>query len=120
MILIDNNGRDIASTNFWQSEHALRGLCYLSGNDGAWRLLVPAASQYMLDEMRTGERAIIEPSIRNPACWDIVFDDGSDAPFSLSLDKRMVDRSMSPGDCVLTVWTADGKVLETTCLVRTP
>lgn len=119
MIEIRNDGPRIRSTNYWGTEHALEGLCYLSGNAGAWRLLVPGAAVSMIDEMRTGRSASIEPSIQASGCWDIVFDDGSDTPFSLSLDKRQVDRSMTPGQCRLTVWTQEGLVLDMPCDVRT-
>ena len=38
--------------------HAARGLVYLSGNAGAWRLLVPPAAAAMLPEMQPG-RAVL-------------------------------------------------------------
>lgn len=111
MITFSNSGQDIVATNYWDTEHARRGLVYLSGNAGAWRLLVPPAAASMLPEMRTGKQAIIEPSIRTPQCWDIVFDDGTDAPFSISIDKRQLDRALEPGSTVLTVWVPTGKTL---------
>lgn len=67
-------------TDYWDTEHANAGLCYLSGNAGTWRLLVPEAAEGSLAEMRTGTRATIEPSLHLPGrCWDVVFDDGSDS-----------------------------------------
>jgi hypothetical protein len=119
MVTIENDGPLIRATNYWQTKHAAMGLCYLSGNAGAWRLLVPQRSENLLDEMCTGTRATIEPSIRLESCWDIVFEDGSDSPFSLTLDRRQVDRAMDPGECRLTVWTELGKELDLPCLVRT-
>lgn len=79
---------------------------------------MPEAAEGLLAEMRTGKRAYIEPSIRDPRCWDVVFDDGTDAPFSLTLDKRQTDRAMSAGCCPLTVWTARGKVMALQCEVK--
>lgn len=111
MITIANNGQDIASTNYWTTDHARAGLVYLSGNAGAWRLLMPPAAAWMLPEMRTASRATIERSVRDPRCWDIVFDDGSDSPFSISIDKRQLDRALEPGAAVLTVWVPTGKTL---------
>lgn len=119
MIEIQNDGTRIRSTNYWSTEHAMAGLCYLSGNAGDWRLLVPAAAAGMLPEMRTGVRISIEPSLQTSECWDIVFEDGSDSPFALALDKRQVDRAMTPGRCRLTVWTPDGLALDLPCDVRT-
>ena len=112
MITIANDGPDITFTNYWGSAHARAGLCYLSANAGAWRLLVPPAAATMLPEMRTGRRAIIEPSASDPRCWDIVFDDGSAAPFCIAIDKRQLDRTLTAGRGVLTVWVPTGKTFE--------
>lgn len=120
MIKISNAGQDIQSTDYWDTEHAAVGLCFLSGNAGALRLLVPEAAEGLLSEMRTGKYAYIEPSIRDPRCWDLVFDDGTDSPFSLSLDKRQTDRALTAGKCPLAIWTQRGKVFELQCEVRLP
>lgn len=119
MIQIVNNGPAIVSTNYWGTEHASAGLCCLSGNAGVWRLLVPEAAEGLLAEMRTGTHASIEPSMHEPGrCWDVVFEDGSESPFSLALDKRQLDRALEPGRCRLTVWTQRGRVLDLPCTVR--
>jgi len=118
MIEIGNDGAEIAYTNYWQTEHAARGFCYLSGNAGAWRLLVPAAAASYLDEMRTGRSVTIEPSLQNQGCWDLVFEDGTSSPFFLAVDKRQVERAIEPGKYRLTVWTEDGKQLDLPCNVR--
>lgn len=120
MITIDNQGADIVHTNYWDSEHAAAGLCFLTANAGAWRLLVPEAAQGLLAEMRTGKHVTIEPSLHVPGrCWDVVFEDGSASPYALAVDKRQVDRIMQPGSCRLTVWTQAGKVLDLPCQVNT-
>lgn len=119
VIQILNDGPRIASTNYWDSEHANTGLCYLSANAGTWRLLVPEAAEGLLAEMRTGRSATIEPSMHAlGAAWDVVFDDGTDSPFSIAIDKRQVDRAMKPGACRLTVWTQGaGLVIDLPCRV---
>lgn len=118
-MLIANDGESIAATDYWDSEHANAGLCYLSGNAGVWRLLVPEAAELALPEMRTGRSAAIEDSLHEPGrCWDVVFDDGTSSPFSIAIDKRQVDRAMQPGATRLAVWTQRGKVLELPCVVR--
>lgn len=49
---------------------------------------------------------------QRPACIDIVFEDDTDSPFALSLDRRQVDRSLANGGNILfTVWTPIGKQL---------
>ncbi|GAP37880.1 hypothetical protein ABXN37_22410 [Piscinibacter sakaiensis] len=117
-IKIQNDGPELRATNYWDSEQAAAGLCYLTANAGTWRLLVPEAAEGALEEMRTGRSAIIEPSIHLPGrCWDVVFDDGSDSPFSIAVDRRQVDRPMIAGHCRLAVWTARGKQLDLACEV---
>lgn len=117
-ITIGNNGPLLTGTNYWDTEHASAGLCYLSGNAGAWRLLVPEAAEGLLAEMRTGHSATIESSLHAPGNWDVVFEDGSAAPFSLSLSGGQIDRAIEPGKCRLTVWTqAGGKVIDLACKV---
>lgn len=122
MITIINNGPAIVSTNYWQTEQANTGMCYLSGNAGALRLLVPEAAEGLLQEMRTGTHATIEPSLHAPGlCWEVVFEDGSETPYSLAIDKRQTDRAMQPGRCRLTIWTqAGGKLLDLQCTVNVP
>ncbi len=117
MITISNDGPRITSTSYWDTDHASAGLCYLSANAGTWRLLVPEAAEGALREMRTGTRATIEPSIQAPGCWDVVFEDGTDSPFALAIDRRQVDRAMTPGTCTLAVWTSRGLQIELPCTV---
>jgi len=118
MITIENNGADIVATNYWGTEHAARGLCYLSGNAGHWRLLVPRVVEHALSEMRAGKSVIIESSTVQEDSCDVVFDDRTAAPFSLSVDRRQIDRSMTSRSCQLTVWTEAGKVLTFPCEIR--
>lgn len=120
MIQIRNQGPDILWTNYWETEHAKRGFCYLSGNAGVWRLLVPAADAQILDEIRTGRQVDIVPSTEDPRNHvEIVFDDGSSAPFYIAIDKRQVDRSLSPdGKTRLAVWTEKGKQIEFDCYIK--
>jgi hypothetical protein len=120
LLTISNSGADIAATTYWDTEHASAGICYLTANAGTWRLLVPEAAEGTLADMRTGTCATIEPSLAQPqACWDVVFEDGTDSPFCLSVDRRQVDRKMEPGSCRLAVWTQRGKQLDIPCTVRT-
>jgi hypothetical protein len=115
---IGNDGPEILTTDYWETEHAQKGFVYLSGNAGAWRLLVPPSAAWMLPEMRTGHSAYIERSVRTPQCWDIVFDDGTESPFSISIDKRQLDRALEPGAAQLTVWVPAGKTLSLPLEIR--
>lgn len=119
MIEIANNGPDIEFTNYWATEHASAGLCYLSVNAGTLRLLVPAAAEGLIAEMKTGKRASIEPSMHDPRCIDIVFDDGTDSPFSLAIDPKQIDRALGKnGVAALTVWTSRGRELRLQCEIK--
>lgn len=118
LITIENTGADLASTNYWQTEHARTGKCYLSGNAGTWRLLVPKAAEHMLSEMQTGSRVNIEPSMQADECWDVIFEDGSSSPFFLAIDRLQVDRAMTAGACRIAVWTESGKQLDLPCFVN--
>lgn len=120
MISIANDGAILSATNYWQTEHASAGLCYLSANAGVWRLLVPQAAEGLLREMRTGRAATIEPSLHLAGNWDVVFEDGSDMPFSLSLSPAQIDRAVAPGRCRLAVWTeGKGCVIDLACEAKT-
>lgn len=119
MITIGNNGPELTQTNYWLTEHAAAGLCYLSGNADTWRLLVPPPALHLVVEMKTGHSVTIERSgaVATPA-WDVIFEDGTETPFAVTVDARQVDRAMTAGSCRLTVWTELGKMLELPCEVR--
>jgi acetylornithine deacetylase/succinyl-diaminopimelate desuccinylase-like protein len=119
MITIANAGAAIAATNYWDTEHAHGGLCYLSANAGVWRLLVPPEAETLLAEMRTGKKATIEPSLHLLGHWDVVFEDGTDTPFSVAIDPKQIDRAMQPGRCRLHVWTRRGREIDLVCRVKT-
>ncbi len=59
MIEIHNDGPRLVSTNYWQTEHADRGLCYMSVNAGCWRLLVPPPAEGWLRDIRTADEVVI-------------------------------------------------------------
>lgn len=117
IIHIENAGPELVATNYWQTEHAAQGLLYVSLNAGTFRLLVPASKEGEIPEMLTGQEAIVS---RGP--WDaaggrealeIMFEDGSDAPYSVHLLTEQVDRLPSAADegrtFVLSIWTEGGK-----------
>lgn len=118
MLTISNSGPLLVETNYWQSEHALRGYVYMSANAGAWRLLLPAASAAQLPEMKTGKAVLIEKNSAGGNAWDIVFEDGTDSPFCVTLGQAQFDRAVTPGQCRLLVYTPDGLQLDLPCTVR--
>ena len=119
MLKIINKGQAITSTNYWDSEHARRGLVFLSWNAGAARILLPDSNKTMLREMRTAKYVIIS---RGP--WmdkgvddalEIMFEDGTHSPFSFHLVAEMTDRMLPEdnqgGGFTVTVWTRGGEKL---------
>lgn len=119
MLKIENAGQRIVETNYWDSEHARAGYCYLSWNAGAGRLLVPDALKSVIREMRTARYVIVS---RGPWCeqggrdaLELLFEDGSDSPYCLHLVAEQTDRLLPEdnqgGGFVVTVWTRGGEKL---------
>jgi hypothetical protein len=93
---IHSDGPRVTSTDYWSSEHALRGLMYLSINAGAARLLAPAGWP-ALEVMRYVEplRASLQiVGAHALGVGHIVIEDGGSTPPYLTLDARMIDRAL--------------------------
>lgn len=95
MIEIINNGGQLVSTNYFDSENAQAGFAYLSWNAGDARLLVPDNRVDWLDEIKTGQSVIIEVSAAGIV---VVFDDGTDTPFCITIDHKQNDRAINEKD----------------------
>ncbi len=117
MFEIINKGQALVSTNYWMSEHARAGYCYLTWNAGAARLLVPDAVKHVLREMKGANEVLIS---RGP--WldhggreaiELLWEDGSDEPFCLHLVAEQCDRLISDrhqGDGItMIVYTDSGE-----------
>ncbi|TNH04953.1 hypothetical protein FHQ26_05505 [Testudinibacter sp. TR-2022] len=113
MLQIANNGAEISATNFWDSEYNVRGLAYLSINAGALRLLLPTkiAALHLESDILVGVETSIVPSLFYPGnkdYVDVVFEDGSPTPFSLSLDlSKQVDRKIDTDKALMIVYAGD-------------
>ena len=97
LIIITNDGQSISSTNYWDTEHAEHGLFFMSGNAGAWRLLVPDMHKPVLADMATAKVVEIELGVeqgyRVARIW---FDDRTPTPFMLLMSTEAMDRRMVP------------------------
>jgi hypothetical protein len=114
IIEIENDGPRIVRTNYWQSEHARRGMFFLSLNASAFRLLVPAALASEAPEMCRGAAYVIVTRGRRQGRRDaleLLFEDGSQRPYSLHVDIAQVDRLPARSD--------EGRT-DLRCLVYTP
>lgn len=96
MISIANEGPTVVSTTYWATEHAARGLLYASVNAGAVRVLVPPATERLLDDLPPeGTRATIR--WRDGRCTITLYDRPSD-PYGIEIDERQTDRRPPASD----------------------
>ena len=111
LIIITNDGQSISSTNYWDTEHAEHGLFFMSGNAGAWRLLVPDMHKPVLADMATAKVVEIELGFKQgQRAVTIWFDDKTPTPFQLCISAEQMDRRLVRGKKKqpLFVYTRDG------------
>lgn len=106
MITIINDGPLIASTNYWQSPLARAGKVYCSINAGTIRVLLPPAQVVALPDIRAAQYAVLSrgpwPEMRILEAVEIMFEDGSESPYTLHLSAQSFD--MFPGDPGASEW----------------
>jgi hypothetical protein len=129
---IDNNGPEIVSTNYWDTNYARKGYVFLSINAGTCRLLVPEAMLAAIPEWRAAREVIVSkgpwPDQGKAEALELLFEDDSDSPYALHIGTNQVDRIPLPADqdhadqparWRFSTWTQiDGKVLELPCRYR--
>jgi hypothetical protein len=117
MLLIQNKGQAIASTNYWDSEIATAGLVFLSWNAGAARLLIPDSQKAFVREMRSAKEVIVSrgqwSTEQGPRdALELLFEDGTDAPFVIHIvseqTDRMIPEHQQGGGFVVSAWTRGG------------
>jgi hypothetical protein len=121
VISISNDDSEIIISNYFNSPWAEAGLCYLSGNAGAARLLVPDSYAHTVPSMHTGKFCVLTTGrFKGRDCIEIMFDDKSRAPFSVVIEQQMCDFSIQPSRTPfkLSAWTRTGKVGEWTAFER--
>ena len=108
MLSIQNDGPEIVSTNYFETEYARRGVFYLSANAGAFRLLVPPQHESVVNEFLTANEVIISrgpwPEQRRKDAIEILFDDHTDSPYVLHFGMEQVDR-VPPKEDASKNWT---------------
>ncbi len=121
MFIFRNAGPELVETNYWQSEHAQKGLIYVTGNAGTLRMLLPPPVEHYLDEMGAVKHVTIETSLQFPGrCLDFVFDDGTETPFFIAVDKKQIDRDLKTGEaCQLVIYTERGRQCEYDATIKT-
>lgn len=112
MFSISNKGQAIHETNYWATEEAQAGYCYLSHNAAALRLLLPKSRECWLPDMEVAKKISIERSVFSAECIDIVFEDGTAAPFAIALSRDLMDCLPWKGRGIpFTVWGEAGLLL---------
>jgi hypothetical protein len=113
LLRIENDGAEIIETNFFDSDLAKKGGCYLSTNACAFRLLVPDSRLGFLSDMRTAREVLVTrgawPAMKQSEAMEILFEDDTNEPFMLILGAPQVERFPTPEDegreLPFTVWT---------------
>jgi hypothetical protein len=95
LLLIVNDGPELAETNYFDSPRAHAGLIFGSWNASALRLFIPDNQRAALPEMRAALNVPVTQGFMTS--WgrdalEIVFDDRSSSPFTLWIEMENVDR----------------------------
>jgi hypothetical protein len=118
MLRVENNGQDIVSTNYFETDWARGGYVFLSMNAGAFRLLLPPVQEPELLEMEKSSYIVVSrgpwEEMKNRDAVEILFEDGSSSPYCLHIGIEQVDvlPDRRRDDLIFSVWTAKGKSLE--------
>jgi hypothetical protein len=114
MLKIENDGAEIAATNFWQTDIARAGAVYVSVNAGAFRLLLPRVFERALPDIATAREVIVLrgpwPEQARADAFELLFEDRSDSPFVIHIGAQQIDRMPLAADegrrdLVCAVWT---------------
>ena len=125
-IQIENDGPDIARTNYYDSPNARAGYFYLSINAGAFRLIIPDSQLQVMAELITGKEVIVSrgpwPDQNRSDALELLFEDGSQNPYCLHLVPQQCDRLPGAKDTgkqwLFSVWSRTGKHFELPCYIR--
>jgi len=117
----------LETTNYYDSEHARHGLLFFSINGGVIRCLLPDNQINILSEIKTGKEVIItKGAIKNKIGdmipgFEILFDDHTDEPFSVtgSLNDQFDQIPADDDRWQCHIYTRDGLAWKIRrCLVR--
>lgn len=122
---VENDGQKIVSTNYWDSDHAKRGLIFISINAGCFRVLIPRAAREFIHEMRIAkikEVVVSRGSWQGRDCLEFLFEDGKDDPLSCCIQVEQVDRLPLSEDTektwICSVYSEQGQFRSYPCYYR--
>ena len=122
LLIFENNGGDIASTNYFDSTWGKAGMYFLTGNAGIARLLIPDSELHSIPEMKTGKFCVITSGLyMGQPSLEIMFDDLTRAPFAMHMPQSQCDFRIqgSRKPMELSAWTRSGKVGQWRAFQRT-
>lgn len=125
LIKIINDGKKIKDTNYFDTEHAKNDFVYFSFNAGCARLLLPDGLKNYLNDIKTAKYVIISLGNwqdHNRQGIELLFEDGSDSPFSIHLATEQCDRTLTQKDDKkefdFKIYTRDGEIFSCTAKFR--
>lgn len=123
MFVINNEGANIKSTDYWGTEHAAEGLFFLTWYKRTARLLVPKSQELHVGDIKTGAYVIVTRGLLNGVdAIELLFEDRSHAPFSIHIPHDQNDHLPSESDVGegywLTVWAEGGIQCEMPAKIR--
>lgn len=88
---IENNSQEIAYTNYWDTLFGQLGEFFLTGNAGAWRLLVPDNRLYLLPEIADAQYLTIDRLADDEGPFvQLMFETLAKRPVALQIHPNMV------------------------------
>ena len=108
-LVFANHGPALVSTNYWETPLADAGLFFLTWHRGVARLLVPQVHESALADTATGREVLMTTGVFHDRkdYLEIMWEDDSDAPFSLLLAPQQVHRQPSGADAAGATTTCD-------------
>jgi len=107
-----NTGAILQLTNYFDSDAAERGECYLTWNDGVGRLLVPSAIQDdLMREIRATQK--VEIKYTDGGLQLFFVDENPNLPYMLQIAKEQTDRyDITKGKTKIAVYVPFGMKYE--------
>jgi hypothetical protein len=93
--LFDPKSKQMTMTNYWESKPALGGFVGVSFYGGIFSMLIPPQVESYIGEMKTGKHVVISKGFdikHNQERYEFMFEDDSDAPFSITVNPYHFDR----------------------------
>ena len=113
MIITENNGPQILSSTYWDSDQAAAGKLHVSVNAGAVRLLLPRSGWHALADMSQAKEIVLSrepwPEQQVADAFELLFEDGTGSPYAVHLVPQAFDvlpaQPRAGEEWICSVWT---------------